>query len=285
MMRRVFCVWLIVAGLATLAPAAEPPKADVSGVFLRHWYCAGPFKDQLFGLHLKSFETVFPPEKQVLAAGRKLVDLSETWAVEKLPGMTSTTRRWVKFDDWTDGYVNQLPVGPPPMRNETCYLYRTIAAKAPTSVEMRMLAVDNIKAWLNGKELAAVGNPHRSGASRFPAGLNATLELAAGENHLLVKITSMHGRHGFAFSIPSLTPSNDTLPGRLATLSTLGPGDEAYASDGKLIPPKAMAPEKAKARVEGFRFDIKPIPMYDPARLKMVEDLDRTAPTSREGDE
>ncbi|MDP6633905.1 MAG: discoidin domain-containing protein [Phycisphaerae bacterium] len=282
MMRRIVGVWVIVAMSGVLS-AAEPVKPDMSGVSLGSWYCAGPFKDQLFGLHLKSFETVFPPEKQVIAAGGKLADLSATWTVEKLPGMTSAVRRWIKFADWTDGYVNQLPVGPPPMRNETCYLYRTITAKSATSVEMRMLAADNIKAWLNGKQVGGVGNPHRSGASRFPAGLNATLELAAGANRLLIKITSMHGRHGFAFSIPSLTPSNDTPPGRLTKLYDLGPGDEPYASGAKLVKPRTSSPENAKARVKAFRFDITPIPMYDPARLKMVEDLDRTAPSTSGG--
>ena len=268
---------LVVGVAATVAPGAE------AGVRLGSWYCAGPFKDELFGLHLKSFETVFPPEKQVIAAGGKLVDLSATWEVEKLPGMTSITRRWVKFADWSDGYVNQLPVGPPPMRNETCYLYRTITAKAAGSVEMRVLAVDNIKAWLNGKEAGGAGNPGRSGASRFPAGLNATLELAAGDNRLMVKITSMHGRHGFAFAIPSLTPSNDTLPGRLANLRNLAPGDEPYVRADKLVAPKPMSAAGAKERVEAFRFDIAPVPMYDPARLKMVEDLERTAPATSGG--
>ena len=278
-MRRIVSVLAIgvVLVLASYASAAG------AGVSLGEWHCAGPFKDQLFGLHLKSFETVFPPEKQALAAGGKLVDLSASWTVKKLPGMTSTVRRWVKQADWTDGYVNQLPVGPPPMRNETCYIYRTITAKAATSVEMRILALDNVRAWLNGKQVGGVGNPGRSGASRFPAGLNAALPLIAGENRLLIKITSMHGRHGFAFSIPSLTPSNDTPPGRMSEHYNLAPGDEPYASGGKPIAPKKMSAEKAAARVKAFRFDIKPIPMYDPARLRMVEDLDRTAPQSTGG--
>ena len=288
MMRRIVSVWiaavlLVIAAGGTTVSAAEAVKAGETGIRLGTWYCAGPFKDELFGLHLKSFQTVFPPEKQVIAAGGKLVDLSVTWEVEKLPGMTSTTRRWVKFDDWSDGYVNQLPVGPPPMRNETCYLYRTISAKTASSVEMRILAVDNVKAWLNGKEVGGVGNPGRAGASRFPAGLNATLELAAGDNRLMVKITSMHGRHGFAFAIPSLTPSNNTRPGRLTEMYNLRAGDEPYARAGKLVSPKAMSASHAKERVKAFRFDIAPIPMYDPARLKMVEALERTAPATSGG--
>ena len=263
----------MIAIVLVFASNAYAGEAEVS---LGQWYCAGPFKDQLFGLHLKSFATVFPPEKQALEAGDKLLDLSARWEVEKLPGMISTKRSWVKQPGWSEGYVNQLPVGPSPMRNETCYIYRTITAKTATSVEMRMLAVDNIKACLNGKELAAAGNPGRAGASRFPAALNAKLELQAGENRLLVKITSMHGLHGFAFSIPSLTPSNDAVPGRMTDLYTLTAGDEPYASAGKPIAPKAMPLEKAKARVDAFRFDITPIPMYDPARLEMVEDIERT---------
>ncbi|MBT3201367.1 MAG: hypothetical protein HN350_15810 [Phycisphaerales bacterium] len=93
----------------------------------------------------------------------------------------------------------------------------------------------------------------------------------------------MHGRHGFAFSIPLLTPSNDALPGRLSNTYVLAPGDEPYAAVGKLVTPKAMTLDKAKARVAGFRFDVTPIPMYDPARLKMAEDLDRTVPATSGG--
>jgi len=39
------------------------------------------------------------------------------------------------------------------------------------------------------------------------------LRLSPGENRLLVKITSMHGAHGFAFAVPGLTPSNPIRPG------------------------------------------------------------------------
>jgi len=149
------------------------------------------------------------------------------------------------------------------MKNETCYLYRTIAASRPQTVDVRIYALDNIRMWLNGTLVAEAGNPARHAASRFAAGLIAQLNLERGQNRLLIKITSMHGLHGFAFAMPPFTPSNSFRPGQGI---------------------RSVPPSKDPASlVRVFRFDIAPIPMYDPPTLKMAEDLEESVPSTPAG--
>jgi hypothetical protein len=237
--------------------------AEATPVKLGNWYVIGPFKDKLHGLHHTSFNHVFDVEKHVVQAGDAPVDLSKPWAAEHFPGQDNTVRRWRERPDFKDGYLNYLPYGPPPMRNETCYLYRTITASRPTTVDVRIDALDGIRLWLDGEEIAASGTPGRSGSSRFAASLQTKLSLKAGETRLLLKITSMHGLHGFAFAMPPYTPTHERLPGQ---------GIASVAPD--------LSPA---ARVRDIRFEIEPTPMFDPPRLKMAELLEIHAPKTPEG--
>jgi hypothetical protein len=240
---------LVAAHLPLLTAHAAKPATPSLGP----WYCAGPFKDALLGLHFTSFEHVFPPEAEAIRAGDGLVDLEQSWKAGHFIGEENPIRAWEKREDWIDGYLNYLPHGPPPMKNETCYLYRTITAPAPMSLDIHIYALDDIRVWLNGEIQGEAFNPHRAGSSRLPAAWVKTLALKRGANRLLVKITSMHGLHGFAFAMPPYTPSNNFLP----------------ASGMRSAPPKT----DPRSVVERFKFDIAPTPMYDPACLKMAEDL------------
>jgi len=214
--RRVFR-YILQAAIATsiVVLLYSPARCQAAeGVELGPWYCIGPFKDRANGLHREEFEVLFPPEQTVIDAGRNLTDLSATYRAKPYPGIEETQRSWARQDKWVDGYVNSLPTGPPPMKNETCYLYRTIRSVEAQALSMRVDALDNVRAWLNGKPIGVAHNPHGSSASRFPASLGATLNLEQGDNRLLIKITSMHGAHGFAFSLPPHTPSNSFIPGQ-----------------------------------------------------------------------
>jgi len=238
--------------LATaVCAAADPP-------ILGDWYCAGPFKDKPIGLHRTSFAHVFEIEEHSVTTGSGKVNLKRAWKAEHFLGETNVVRQWEKRADWSDGYLNYLPYGPAPMQNETCYLYRTITAPSPTNQEIQIYARDNIRAWLNGSEIGVAHNPGRGGSSRFAAALIKRVELEPGDNHLFVKITSMHGKHGFSFAMPPYTPSNSLRPGQT-----------------RLTPPSDEPTESVKR----FRFDVTPIPMYSPAPLKMDEELKRIAET------
>jgi len=131
--------------------AWSPAAAEAQAVKLGPWYAAGPFKDGPLGLHLRSFDHVFGPEAQAVEAAERLIDLSRSWKAEHFIGEGEALRRWEKHPEWVDGYHHYLPVGPPPMKNETCYLYRTITAAKAVSMEMRVYALDNIRAWLNSR--------------------------------------------------------------------------------------------------------------------------------------
>ncbi len=271
------------------ALAWSPAVAEAQAVKLGPWYLAGPFKDKPLGLHLRSFEHVFGPEAQAVEAGEKPIDLSRSWKAEHFIGEGEPLRRWEKHSEWVDGYHHYLPVGPPPMKNETCYLYRTITAEKAMSVEMRVYARDNIRAWLNGRLVGQAGNPGRAGSSRFAASLITKLQLAPGDHRLLVKITSMHGMHGFAFAMPPFTPFNPHRPGQgIRSVNRFGPGDEPYASAQRPGPAigKTKHGDYARAlvRLRSFRFDVTPTPMYDPPHLKMDEDLTESAPQTASGE-
>ncbi len=335
------------------------PTTAASGVELGPWYCNGPWKDTAEGLHLRSFATVFPPEEHVLAAGREPIDPNRAFPVPspQSPAPSPPKRTslpgpaWIAHPEWTDGYVNPLPVGPPPMKNETCYLYRTITSKRAVSVPLHVYALDNIRAWLNGEPVATAHNPSRAGSSRFAAALTTTLQLKPGENRLLLKITSMHGAHGFAFAMPPLTPSNPIRPGganwrprqfystrvpwvsrddaelgELAFLlrryredcaqadgidlkASAASQRDAYVAAilrrlslplaaGALLSkvkddPQSQALEQlhfracrfadALQRVLDFQTEIAPLPMYDPARLRMAEVLDSSVASTTAG--
>ena len=229
------------------------------------WYCIGPFKDKLLGLHLTSFDHVFGPETAAIKAGGQLIDLEQSFKAQHFTGKQNPIRKWEKHPEWVDGYLNYLPIGPPPMKNETCYLYRTITAPQVMTAQIRIYALDNIRMWLNGEFVAQAANPNRDGASRFAAGMVTTINLKQGENRLLIKITSMHGMHGFAFAMPPFTPSNNFTPGQSI---------------------KSIPTSKAPASiVNNFRFDITPIPMYDPPTLKMAEDLEQSVQSTPQGAE
>jgi len=252
-MKRILITLVSVLFISASITAGQPQTGN-DNMILGTWYCAGPFKNKLTGLHLDEFNVKFPPELPVLAAGRSMADLSASWSSKTFPGVKDSLRRWVKHDEWVDGYVNPLPTGSAPMKNETCYLYRTITCGAATHPEMRVYALDDVQAWLNGVSLGVANNPDRHGSSRLPASLIVRLPLESGDNRLLVKVTSMHGAHGFAFALPPLTPSNNFRPG-WGIQSTV----------------PVQEPD--------FLFDVNPVPMFDPPTLKMAVALEKATST------
>ena len=193
--------------------AVSPIDAD--DVRLGSWHCVGPFREAAFGNIRRAFAHLFEPERDILGVGEGPVDLTNVYEATRFPGMLDTARPWTEHPEWIDGYRHLLPRGPAPARNETVYLYRVIDARRPTTVEMNLYAEDSIGGWLNGQSL---GQVHRAASqpSRFPSALCVPMRLAEGENRLLLKLTSLHAAHGFAFAVPGLTPSHRLRPGQWA---------------------------------------------------------------------
>ena len=230
-----------------LKKEAEKKKlAEEAGLELEPWYCIGPFKSKLIGNYKEEFNTVFGPEKVALEAGPGLIDLTQTWEVNKLPGILETTREWKKHPEWLDGYFHQLPMGPPPAYNETIYLYRTISAENEVSIDMDIHGEDAVKVWINGKEIGEAffiyGSTPPARSSIFPAILDKKLDLQKGKNRLLVKITRMHGTRGFAFAIPLVTPYTEYRPNQpIESVERLNPGNESFASSTNVNPSELEA--------------------------------------------
>ncbi len=227
---------------AEAAEMAGKKALAATGMELGVWHCVGPFKHEFFGNIERSVAMVYPPEKDVLAAGADAAGLARTYEAAKLPGTLDTRRTWTHHPEWSDGYRHQLPRGPSPSRNETVYLYRTITVAKAVTVEMKVYAEDYIKAWVNGKLLGHVGR--RGGPSRAPSSLRVQLPLVAGDNRLLVKISSIHAAHGFSFSLPGYTPDHPLTPLQWPAwlksgVSRFGPGNQPYASADRTDEPIA----------------------------------------------
>ena len=108
-----------------------------------------------------------------------------------------------------------MPPGSAPSSNRrsirvTSIQVLPLPAEAVT-VEMSINAEDHIGIWLNGQKGATAVRAERQ-PSRYPAQLRTNLSLRRGLNHLLVKITSMWGAHGFAFGLKDITPYNPLVP-------------------------------------------------------------------------
>jgi len=176
------------------------------------WHAIGPFKDAEYGLFSRGFETPLGPEADVIARGARPADLKRVYDSVPVVGMPRTERHWRERPQWTDGYFHLLPTGPPPSRNETVYLYRTVTADIEVTVPAKLVATDAVKVWLNGQQVA--DGPIRRGAGHRLLHLAFDLPLKSGENRLLVKIVSCFQKHGFSFTIPGLLPEHPWWPGK-----------------------------------------------------------------------
>jgi len=184
--------------------AIRRQAVDDAGLQMGPWHCVAPIGDENeYGTFSRCFAKVFPPEKAVVSAGREPIDLNRTYEDGRL--------RWIQHPEWVDGFFHQLPAGPPPARNETAYLYRTITVKNDATLKAHVVAEDAIRVWLDGK---VVGQAAREGTSRYKRFLEVQLPLRQGKNRLLIKVTSFHGSHGFGFALPEITGSSDFRPSR-----------------------------------------------------------------------
>ncbi|MHC4271790.1 MAG: hypothetical protein ACYST2_05710, partial [Planctomycetota bacterium] len=219
----------------------ENAAIEEDDIKLGQWYCIGPFKHEFKGIHFDAFNTVFGPEENILKQDRNQANLELTWEVQKFPGIIETTRRWEQQPDWKDGYSCELPMGPPPALNETNYIYRTIKVKKDIALYMEIIAEDDVKVWLNGDLLGQAYPAGGRSSCRMPAGLRCNLPLKAGENRLLIKITTMFGARSFSFAIPALTPHNkiwpynvveerrEGVPVQFTSVNSFYPGNEPYS--------------------------------------------------------
>ena len=135
------------------------------------WHIIGPFDAETGQIAL---ETEYPPELSI--------DLDASYEVESLA--------WRSPDDLPDGAVHQL-------QGENCatYLYRTINAPAARKMNLSLGSDDAIKVWVNDQLIH--NNPAARGVQ--PDQDFVTIDLAQGENAILLKIVNYSGGYGFYF--------------------------------------------------------------------------------------
>lgn len=89
--------------------------------------------------------------------------------------------------DPAEGRVDLAKFGVKPDDGAVAYAAATVIMPSPTKVELRLSAVDNITAWVNGKKAVERASEYRS--MYRPDRYRAAVELPAGESALLLKLT------------------------------------------------------------------------------------------------
>ncbi len=176
----------------------EAIKATGGQPLLSSWQLIGPFTAASFDA---AHTTAFPPETEI--------DFSKTYGELK----------WRSGEQLVDGKIHPL-VGD----NSASYLYRTIEVEQATRLKLFLGSDDSLQIWLNGKKVHE--NKVLRGVVLDQDKL--TLELAAGENKLLMKIANGGGGYGFSFRSQA-----STIPQPIAAILKLDAGkrDEAQKNE------------------------------------------------------
>ncbi|MCB9886300.1 MAG: DUF1553 domain-containing protein [Planctomycetes bacterium] len=114
-------------------------------------------------------------------------------------------QRWREMPDYADGAVHNWQGG-----NSAFYLYRTLTADAATSATLALGSDDAIAVWWNGEEVLR----HEIGRPAAPDQELVPVQLRAGENTLLLKVTNGGGPGGFYFQLqpPSYAVTAEGAP-------------------------------------------------------------------------
>ncbi len=174
-------------------------KAAQGQPLLSSWHLIGPFTAASFDA---AHATAFPPETEI--------DLSKAYGELK----------WRSGEQLVDGTIHPL-LGD----NSATYLYRTIQVEQATRLELSLGSDDSVQIWLNGKKVYE--NKVLRGVILDQDKL--TLELAAGENKLLMKIANGGGGYGFSFRAQA-----STIPQPIAAILKLDAGSRSEAQQNEL---------------------------------------------------
>lgn len=154
------------------------------------WHMVGPFKAASFD---EAWTKDFGPETKV--------DFKQAFGKVK----------WTKQDKLTDGTAHPLSG-----ENSSWYLHRTATVPADLETELSLGSDDAIAVWVNGKQVHA--NKAQRGVA--PDQDKVKVQLAKGDNDILIKIVNAGGVGGFYFNAKSVgIPGNVIAALRVAAES------------------------------------------------------------------
>lgn len=154
------------------------------------WHSAGPFKA---ANGKAAHETEFGPEKDVVAENAPGFDAAKSY----LDGKVS----WKARPQWRDGAIHNLSGA-----NSATYLYRTIDVPRKRKMTLSLGSDDSLKVWVNGSLVLEDKTVHPVAADQR----RVTVDLAAGTNHLLLKVVNYGGGYAFYFK-PTVTVNDPPL--------------------------------------------------------------------------
>ena len=161
----------------------DKPEPDLEPAVFGIWHALGPFKapDAKAG-----FSRQFIEEPKV--------DLQKTYV--------DGTLRWTEKPEWKDGEIHKLSGD-----LAATYLYRTITVKMPRLMMLSLGSDDGIQVWLNGQKILA----HDVARAVAPDQEKVVLQLAGGENKLLLKINNEGADFAFYFKAEDKPPTKYTV--------------------------------------------------------------------------
>jgi len=181
------------------------PQAATPVTGIGPWHHIGPFQA---ANHDLAFDTIHSPENEI--------KLDATYQEGKL--------KWIEQPEWKDGTPhNDKLTG----SNVANYLYRTVTIDRPQVVALSLGSDDGIKLWVNGRIVVNKKVTRNNAAADQE---KATIQLAAGENRLLMKITNAGATSGFYFSAVS-----GETPAEIATITDLPDDKRNDAQRKKLV--------------------------------------------------
>jgi len=140
------------------------------------WYVIGPFENQ----SSEGFNTAYPPEE----------DLNLDAEYEGIEDITINWEQW--SDDTPNGFVDFQYMFEPDQW-VAAYAWTTVISPETHEVQLRIGSDDDVKVWLNGKEVIS----REIGRAAKPDQDIASVTLNEGKNQLLVKVCNRKLRWGF----------------------------------------------------------------------------------------
>lgn len=164
----------VLSEIEAVARSARPELARaVARPDLQNWFSVGPFQA---ASGQEAFDKAFGPEKNV--------DLAQTFGGGKL--------KWTERASWPDAEVHSLEG-----ENAATYLFRKIEAKESGWAKLAFGSGDGLQVWWNGRKVLS-RNASRQAA---PDQDRVVVDLAPGENRLLLKVSQGSGSGGFSFAL------------------------------------------------------------------------------------